>query len=81
MRRGDTWRDASWDEAFAEIERGLAPIFDAYGRDAVALYLGNPNAHNLWGLMYNRALIQSLRSANVYSASTVDQMPKQVSAG
>lgn len=81
VRRGDTWHDASWDDAFAEIERGLGPILEAHGRDAVALYLGNPNAHNLSGLVYNRALIQSLRSANVFSASTVDQMPKQVSAG
>ena len=81
IRRGDTWSDASWDDAFAEIERGLTPIIEQHGRDAVALYIGNPNAHNLAGLIYNRVLIQSLGSSNIYSASTVDQMPKQVSAG
>jgi anaerobic selenocysteine-containing dehydrogenase len=81
LRRGDDWFDVSWDDAFAEIDANLTRIIDAHGRDAVALYLGNPNAHNLAGLVYNRVLIQSLRSQNVYSASTVDQMPKQVSAG
>ncbi|MCU1426414.1 MAG: anaerobic dehydrogenase, typically selenocysteine-containing [Actinomycetia bacterium] len=81
LRRGDNWFDVSWDDAFAEIDANLTRIIDAHGRDAVALYLGNPNAHNLAGLVYNRVLIQSLRSQNVYSASTVDQMPKQVSAG
>jgi anaerobic selenocysteine-containing dehydrogenase len=45
------------------------------------VYVGNPTAHNLSGLVYNRVLLQSAGTANVYSASTVDQMPKQVSAG
>src|SRR5581483_6189817 len=71
----------SWDDAFAEIDARLTRIIDTHGRDAVAVYLGNPNAHNLAGLLYNRVVLQALGTANVYSASTVDQMPKQVAAG
>ncbi len=81
IRRGDTWVDASWTEAFAEVERGLTPILEAHGRDAVAVYVGNPNVHNLAGQLYGRVLLQALGTANLYSASTVDQMPKQVSSG
>jgi anaerobic selenocysteine-containing dehydrogenase len=81
VRRGETWSDVSWDDAFAEIEQGITPILDRHGRDAVAMYIGNPNVHNLAGQLYNRVLIQALGSGNLYSASTVDQMPKQVSAG
>ena len=81
IRTANTWRDASWDDAFAEVERGITEVIDRHGRDAVAVYLGNPNAHNLAGLVYNRVLLQSLGTTNIYSASTVDQMPKQVSAG
>lgn len=81
IRRGDTWHDATWDEAFAEIETRLLPIMERDGRDAVAVYMGNPSAHNLSNLVYNRVLNQSLGTKNIYSASTVDQMPKQVSAG
>jgi anaerobic selenocysteine-containing dehydrogenase len=81
VRHGNVWREVSWDDAFAEIEQGLTPILDRHGRDSVAIYLGNPNVHNLAGTLYNRVLIQSLRTKNIYSASTVDQMPKQVSAG
>jgi anaerobic selenocysteine-containing dehydrogenase len=81
VRRGDVWQEVSWDDAFSEVEAGLGPILDRQGRDAVAVYLGNPNVHNLAGTLYNRVLLQSLRSKNIYSASTVDQMPKQVSAG
>jgi anaerobic selenocysteine-containing dehydrogenase len=81
LRRGESWHEVSWDDAFAEVERGLTPILERHGRDAVAMYLGNPNVHNLAGTLYNRVLIQALGTKNVYSASTVDQMPKQVSAG
>ncbi|HEV7523615.1 MAG TPA: molybdopterin-dependent oxidoreductase [Acidimicrobiia bacterium] len=81
VRRGDTFHEVSWDEAFEAIDAGLTPIRERYGPDALAVYLGNPGAHNLAGLVYNRALLQAARTKNVYSASTVDQMPKQVSAG
>src|SRR6266540_3801965 len=81
VRRGDDWLEVSSDDAFAEVEQGLAPILEEHGRDAVAVYLGNPNVHNLAGTLYNRVLLQALGTGNVYSASTVDQMPKQVSAG
>jgi anaerobic selenocysteine-containing dehydrogenase len=81
VRRGDQWLNVSWDEAFAEIERGLAPILQEHGRDALAIYAGNPNAHNLASLLYLPILIHASKSHNFYSASTVDQMPKQVSAG
>src|SRR5438445_782653 len=81
VRRGDSWPGVSWDDAFAEVERGLTPIFERYGRDAVAMYMGNPNVHNLAGTLYSRVLIQAVGSKNLYSAGTVDQMPTQVSAG
>ena len=73
IRRGDTWHDATWDEAFAEIEARLLPILERDGRDAVAVYMGNPSAHNLANLVYNRVLNQSLGTKNIFSASTVDQ--------
>ncbi len=81
IRRGDTWHDATWDEAFAEIEQRLLPIIERDGRDAVGVYMGNPSAHNISNLVFNRVLNQALGTKNLFSASTVDQMPKQVSAG
>ncbi len=81
VRRGDRHVEADWDEAFAEIERGLKPLIDRHGREAVGIYLGNPNVHNLAGSLYIGPLIRSLGSRQVFSASTVDQMPKHVSSG
>ena len=80
VKRDGAFVEVSWDEAFTEIERRLLPILDAHGRDACAVYVGNPNAHNLAGLLYNRALLRALGSTNVFSASTVDQRPKEVSS-
>jgi anaerobic selenocysteine-containing dehydrogenase len=73
--------EATWDEAYAEVARRLQPILQTHGPDAVAIYLGNPNVHNLSGQLYARPLIKALRTTNVYSASSVDQLPKHVSSG
>jgi anaerobic selenocysteine-containing dehydrogenase len=57
------------------------PIIEQQGRDAVAVYLGNPNVHNLSGSLFPRFFIRALGTRNVYTASTVDQRPKEVSSG
>src|SRR5438552_11901060 len=81
VRRDDQWINVSWDDAFAEIEHGLMPLLQEYGRDTLAVYVGNPNAHNIASLLYLPALLQAAKTHNFFSASTVDQMPKQVTAG
>jgi anaerobic selenocysteine-containing dehydrogenase len=86
IRRGNdpessTWESVTWDAAFAEIEQRLMPIRERHGRHAVAVYLGNPNVHHLAGPLYVRPLVRALGTRNVFSASTVDQMPKHVSSG
>ena len=81
VRRDGRLVEVGWDEAFAEVERRLAPIVERGGRDAVAVYVGNPNAHSLSGLLYLRPLIRALGTTNVFSASTVDQRPKEVASG
>jgi anaerobic selenocysteine-containing dehydrogenase len=81
VKRDGRFEPAGWDEAFAEVERRLVPIIEEHGRDAVGIYVGNPNAHSLAALIFLRPLIRALASTNVFSASTVDQRPKEVSAG
>ena len=81
LRRGGDWHEVSWAEAFGEIERRLPPLVAAHGREAVGVYLGNPSAHHLALQLYPRVLLRALGTPNVFSASTVDQMPKHVSAG
>jgi anaerobic selenocysteine-containing dehydrogenase len=81
VRRGGTLVPVSWDEAFAAVHEGLTRVIEAHGRNALALYLGNPNVHTLAGGLFAGALRKALGSPNVFTASTVDQMPKHVSCG
>jgi len=81
IRRGETWTSVTWEEAFAEIEARLLPIREQHGRNSIGVYLGNPNVHGLAGTLYVRPLVKALGTRSVFSASTVDQMPKHVSSG
>jgi anaerobic selenocysteine-containing dehydrogenase len=81
VRRDGVLVETSWDEAFREVARRLRPIVADQGPDAVATYLGNPNVHNLSGQLYVRPLLKALRTRNIFSASSVDQLPKHVSCG
>ena len=65
VKRDGAFVEVSWDEAFAEVESRLLPILEAQGRDAAAVYIGNPNAHSLAGLFYLRPLIRALGTTNV----------------
>jgi anaerobic selenocysteine-containing dehydrogenase len=80
VRRDGDLRAATWEEAFAEVARRLPPIIQHHGRDAVAVYIGNPTVHNLSGTLYSRLLLRMLGTRNLYTASTVDQRPKEISS-
>jgi anaerobic selenocysteine-containing dehydrogenase len=81
VRRDGELVPATWDEAFAEVERRLVPIMAAHGPDAVGMAVGNPSAHKFGLLLYFSRLAKALGTKNVFSASTLDQMPKQLSSG
>src|SRR5260221_2003484 len=57
---GDTWQTVSWDDAIAEIARRLPAIQQQHGRDSVAVFLGNPNVHNLSDQLYTPVLLRVL---------------------
>ncbi|GAQ64612.1 molybdopterin oxidoreductase family protein [Streptomyces scabiei] len=74
-------REATWQEAFDAVAAGLRPVVEAHGPNAVGIVLGNPNVHTMAGALYPPALIAGLGTRSLFSASTVDQMPKHVSSG
>lgn len=80
VKRDGRFVPVSWDEAFATIRKRLLPILEAHGRDSVAIYLGNPNVHSLAASLYVRPLIMALGTRNRFSASTVDQRPKEIAS-
>ena len=81
IKRDGIHEPATWDEAFTMIESRLLPIIAEHGNSSVGVYLGNPNVHSMSGTLYPRVFLKMLGSKSIFSAATVDQMPKHVSSG
>lgn len=81
VRRGGRFVEVGWDEAFAEVERRLSPVLAKHGRQALGLAIGNPTVHKLGLAAYMARFIRAAGTPNYFSASTLDQMPKQLSSG
>jgi anaerobic selenocysteine-containing dehydrogenase len=73
------WEEIPWEDALAFAAEGLRAVRDAHGAEALAGYVGNPNAHDLGSALYLPALLRSLGSKRRFSASSVDQLPKMLS--
>ena len=81
MRRTDEgWEEMAWDDAFDLVAERLRDVQQRYGRDAVAVYQGNPSAHNLGLLTMGQMLFKALKTKQMYSASSVDQLPHMVAS-
>lgn len=74
-RNGEEWEEIGWDEALDEVATRLNAIRERHGRDAVAVYQGNPTVHNLGSMLSGRDLLRELKTKNSFSATSVDQLP------
>ncbi|MBT2369610.1 molybdopterin oxidoreductase family protein [Streptomyces sp. ISL-10] len=81
VRENGRLREASWEEAFGLVASRIRPLVEEHGPNAVGVVLGNPNVHTMAGGLYPPVLLSTLRTRNIFSASTLDQMPKHVSSG
>jgi anaerobic selenocysteine-containing dehydrogenase len=80
VRRDGRFVEVGWDEAFAEAGRLLGAVVSTHGRGALGAYVGNPSVHNLGGQLYLKPVLKGLGTRNIFSASTVDQRPKEISS-
>ncbi|HEX8693722.1 MAG TPA: molybdopterin oxidoreductase family protein [Longimicrobium sp.] len=74
------WRAVPWDEALDEAAERLSAVQREHGRDAVAVYQGNPTVHNYGSLLYAPGFVRALGTRNRFSATSVDQLPHHVAA-
>ncbi|MFQ5399304.1 MAG: molybdopterin oxidoreductase family protein [Anaerolineae bacterium] len=74
------WEEISWEEAFDEVVGHIKRIQSEHGRNAIGVYLGNPNVHNVGLMLYNAPFVRTLRTRNRFSATSVDQLPHHVAA-
>lgn len=77
MRRvGDRWEEIGLDAAFDLAATRLAEVQRHHGRDAVALYFGNPLAHSYSAILFYQQLAEALATRNRFSAASVDTLPR-----
>ncbi|MEU5396551.1 molybdopterin oxidoreductase family protein [Streptomyces tibetensis] len=81
VRRDGELCEATWEEAFDAVAAGVRPVVERHGPNSVGVVLGNPNVHTMAGALYPAVLLAGLGTRSVFTASTVDQMPKHVSSG
>jgi anaerobic selenocysteine-containing dehydrogenase len=78
-RVGDGFEEIGWEEAIAFAGQRLREIRTAYGKDAIAVYQGNPTAHSS-AVLAIEVLKKVLGTRNIFSASSVDQFPQYLAA-
>ncbi|MEH6826592.1 molybdopterin oxidoreductase family protein [Parasphingorhabdus sp.] len=70
------WQEIGWQQAFSEI---AARLLDLKGQGAKpAMYMGNPSAHDYGISTQISTLRRAIGLKNIYSASTLDQIPHHV---
>ena len=79
-RTGKEWQEISWDEAFDFAAERIAALVQQHGNNAVGFYAGNPSVHNLGHLLGIQQLARLLKTRSAFSASSVDQLPQQLTS-
>ncbi len=79
-RTASGWEEVSWETALDEAALRLAAVQRAHGRNAVALYQGNPVVHNHGAILFGQIFQRSLGSRSRYSATSVDQLPQMLAS-
>ncbi|MGN6106911.1 MAG: molybdopterin-dependent oxidoreductase, partial [Kofleriaceae bacterium] len=80
VRDGAGWRELEWSAAYDLVARRLGAIRKQHGADAIAVYQGNPVAHNLGLMTYGQLLLRTLGTRNQFSATSLDQLPHMLAA-
>jgi anaerobic selenocysteine-containing dehydrogenase len=80
VREGTSWREVGWDEALDRVGDRLRAIRGEHGKDAIGVYQGNPTAHDLGLITHGQLLFRKLGTRNLYSATSIDQLPHMLAA-
>lgn len=70
--------EITWEEAFETTVSKIKEIQGKYGNNAIGSFLGNPNVHNMGNTLFARGFLKALKTKQIFSASSVDQMPHHV---
>ncbi|TCC41066.1 molybdopterin-dependent oxidoreductase [Kribbella speibonae] len=79
-RTPDGWQEIGWEAAYELVVDKLTGIQREHGRNAVGVYLGNPNVHSLGALTHMPTMVRQLRTRNRFSATSIDQLPHMLAS-
>ena len=79
-RTADGWKPISWEAAYSEIVDKLKDIQAKHGNNAVGVYQGNPSIHNLGTTLFSPSFFRLLKTKNMFSATSTDQLPHHFAA-
>jgi anaerobic selenocysteine-containing dehydrogenase len=77
-RTADGWKEISWPEALDKVAAGIQSVQKQHGQNALGIYLGNPNVHNMGSMLTVKHLLTSLKTRSRFSATSIDQLPHHV---
>jgi anaerobic selenocysteine-containing dehydrogenase len=79
-RTENGWEQISWEAAFTEVVSKIKEIQAKNGKNAAAMYQGNPSIHNLGTTMNSPLFAKSLHTKSLFSATSADQLPHHFAA-
>jgi anaerobic selenocysteine-containing dehydrogenase len=80
VRDGDTWKTASWDGAFERLAQLAEGVRERHGPNAFAAYGGNMAGKDTTLSRYSWLMLETAGIQQVFTSSTVDQFPKNLSS-
>lgn len=80
IRIGSEWAPSSWEQALDQVADRLHDIAARHGPDSVAVYGGNPTAHNFGIHTHLGPFLAALGTRNIFSAASLDILPVQLVA-
>ena len=79
-KRDGQWHELDWETALDRVAERISDLQARHGKNALGVYLGNPNVHNLGGTLLNGGFLRALKTRNKFSATSVDQLPHHIVA-
>jgi len=76
IRTASGWENVSWDRALDEAASKIRAVRDAYGKDAVALYIGNPTVHSHRASLGSQVIQAALGTKNRFDPNSQDSNPR-----
>lgn len=77
-RTANGWKEISWTDALDKVAAGIQSVQQKYGQNAFGVYLGNPNVHNMGGMLMIKHLLHSIKTRSRFSATSIDQLPHHI---